>query len=32
LALTDDQQVVSVLLGDQELGVLALGVQRIGGD
>jgi hypothetical protein len=28
----DDQQVGGVLLGDQPVGLLALGVERIGGD
>jgi hypothetical protein len=32
LVLLHDQDVMRLLLGDQELGVLALGVQRVGGD
>ncbi|GAA2418848.1 hypothetical protein GCM10010404_91790 [Nonomuraea africana] len=32
LILLDDQQVVGVLLGHQEGGVIALGVQGVGGD
>ena len=32
LVLLHDQDVMGLLLGDQELGVLALGVQRVGGD
>ena len=32
LVLLHDQDVVRVLLGDQELGVLTLGVHRVGGD
>lgn len=32
LVLAHDQDVVRLLLGDQELRVLALGVQRVGGD
>jgi len=28
----DDQEVGGVLVGDQPLGVLPLGVQRVGGD